>query len=89
LSQRGSAHEQRQRAHRLLASQAALADRVAERVQAGDDLRERRVGEQVALVEAVMAGGLFAVAPEAGVSGPSRSPAAVAQRAAASRVPRR
>jgi hypothetical protein len=57
-------------------------------MQAGDDLRERRVGEEV-LVEAVMAGGLFAVAPEAGVSGPSRSPAAVAQRAAAWRVPKR
>jgi hypothetical protein len=62
-----------QRAHRLLVSQAALADRVAEHVQAGDDLPERRVGEQVALVEAVMANGLFAVAPEAGVSDPSRA----------------
>jgi hypothetical protein len=35
----------------------SLADRVAEHVRAGDDLRERRVGERLALVEAVMAGG--------------------------------
>jgi hypothetical protein len=54
----GSAHEQHQRAHRLLVSEAALADRVAEHVHAGDDPRERRIGERVALVEAVTAGGL-------------------------------
>jgi hypothetical protein len=69
----GSAHEQHQRAHCLLVCQASLAGRVAEQVQAGDGLRERRVAEQVALVEAVMAAGIFAVAPRPAVSGPSRS----------------
>ena len=66
--------------HRLLIAETALADRVAQDVQAGHDLRERRVGQKLALIQRLMALGLLPVTPEARVLGPEPQPAPVAQR---------